>query len=235
MSLIEALSSSGADILEIGLPFSDPIADGPVIQNAMMRSLKGGFKVNDIFNLIKKTRASGIDIPIIVMSYLNPIIRIGGNEFCKKSAESGADGILLVDMPIEESEELDEIVKKHGMDVIRLIAPNTCEARMMEIFSKSTGFVYAVSVSGTTGARDNLSKQSIDFLRRVASIRTCPLAVGFGISSPDHVRQIRAIGVDAVIEGSKLISIYSDYTLSNEERLSRIEEHATEMKRATVD
>jgi len=233
LRLAKTLCESGADILELGLPFSDPIADGPVIQGAMMRSLSSGFRVNKLFEMIASLRNSGIDNPIIVMTYVNPIIRIGVEKFCTKLSESGADGLLVVDLPIEESAELDSMLHERHLDSIRLIAPNTRDSRIDTMISKTSGFVYAVSVSGITGSRDRLPESALSFVKRVVARTNNPIALGFGISNPTHVKEAVKAGASAVVEGSRLISIYQEDAKSEDERLKRIGKHVREMKAAT--
>lgn len=233
MRLIERLCNAGADILELGLPFSDPMADGAVVQGAMMRSLSGGFRVNDIFRLISSVRDAGINQPIVLMTYYNPVLRFGVESFCHKLRESGADGILVVDLPIEESGELDAIALQTGLDVIRLVAPTTDNDRLNALLSNASGFVYAVSVAGTTGSREIIPESAISLIRRVVTNSEHPVVLGFGISSPRHVREAVDAGASGVVEGSRIISIYADHLGREEDALRKVESHAQEMKTAT--
>lgn len=230
--LIRRLCDSGADMLELGLPFSDPIADGPTIQGAMMRSLSAGFRVDDVFKIIAAVRRDGMSLPIILMTYSNPILRMGWERFCERLSSAGADGILVVDLPPEESYDLENAASKHALDVIRLVAPSTNEERLDEILSKSSGYVYAVSVSGVTGARDALNESGLELVRRVASRKSLPVALGFGVSKPEHVRAASSAGASGVIEGSSLISIYTQHLHDENAALSAVAEHAREMKSA---
>ena len=233
-SLATTLLDSGADILELGIPFSDPVADGPVIQGAMGRSLSGGFRVAQIFDVVEAVRKKGYQQPIVLMTYSNPVLRMGVQAFCSRAAGSGADGILMVDMPIEESEELDRASKEHGLDVIRLVAPSTTDARMREIASRGSGFLYAVSAAGVTGARASLSTSAISLLRRAVPMSPLPVALGFGISSPGHVREALAAGARGVVEGSALVSAYAPSLGDKAQALESVGRHAVEMKAATA-
>jgi tryptophan synthase alpha chain len=233
LELMMELSEAGADIFEMGIPFSDPIADGPVVQGAMQRSLSGGFAVADVFGIISEARSKGVEQPIVVMTYYNSILQAGVERFCRELQKSGGDGILVVDLLPEDSGELDVAANKQGLDIIRLVAPSTLEDRVSMIASKATGFIYAVSVAGTTGARRELPKSAFELLRRIRSATRMPVALGFGISDPGSVRAAMKAGASAVVEGSKLISIYAENLSDEVEGLSEVNKHASEMKRAT--
>ena len=231
--MVRRLCSSGADILELGLPFSDPIADGPTVQGAMSRSLSAGFKVRDVFDLLSSLRSSGTDQPVVLMTYYNPVLRIGVESFCRQLAKAGGDAVLVVDLPLEESADLDEAAEKNGLDVIRLIAPTTTDLRMDLLLSRASGFAYVVSVAGVTGARDNLPEQAVPLLMRATAKSKLPVVLGFGISRPSHVREALSAGASGVVEGSGLISVYSSLLDKRDVALDRIEEHAKGMKKAT--
>jgi tryptophan synthase alpha chain len=231
--LISRLATAGADVIELGLPFSDPLADGPTIQAAMVRSLSSGFKVSAVFDVISQVRAKGVPTPIVVMTYYNPVLKMGLEEFCAKLQDSGADGVLPVDLPIEESEELERAAATHGLDVIRLISPTTNDERMKKILGSARGFVYAVSVSGVTGRRDSLPHSATVLLRRATESSTLPVVLGFGISNPEQVRQAVSAGASGVVEGSALIDIYARMDGTEEELLASVEKHARDMKGAT--
>jgi len=233
VELVETLLRAGADIVELGLPFSDPVADGPVIQRSMQRSLSGGFRTKDILETISTLRSRGATQPIVVMTYYNPILKFGVGSFCSRLADVGADGILVVDLPLEESEELEEVTHKHGLDIIRLVAPSTSDSRIDLILSRSSGFVYAVSVAGTTGARDVLPQSAEQLLKRLVHRSSLPVALGFGISSPQQVHSAIEAGASGVVIGSKLISLYSDGSSSREVALAKVQHFAEEMKAAT--
>lgn len=230
--LVRALCESGADLVELGLPFSDPIADGPTIQGAMMRSLAAGFRVNDVFRIIADVRESGVDQPIVLMTYSNPVVRMGWDRFCEKLSSSGADGILVVDLPPEESDELEAASRRHSLDVIMLVAPSTSDERLDEILSRTTGYVYAVSVSGVTGARSSVNEAGLGLVMRAASRKAVPVALGFGVSRPEHVRMAISAGASGVIEGSELISTYSRLLPDEDAALSAVAAHARAMRSA---
>lgn len=234
VDLVKALSRAGADIVELGLPFSDPVADGPVIQRSMQRSLSNGFRTRDLIDTISTLRSQGMTRPIVVMTYYNPVLKFGVRPFCSALAEAGADGILVVDLPPEESEELDAAAVDHGLSVIRLVAPSTSDSRMDLIMSRASGFVYVVSVSGTTGVRDVLLESTESLLKRVVDRSTLPVALGFGISSPEHVRSALEAGASGVVVGSKLLSVVSDGPLPRGEAIARAERFAEAMKAATL-
>ena len=234
LAQIERLAKAGADVLEIGLPFSDPVADGPVIQVAMNRSLSSGFRTKDLFDIVSSSRARGVDQPVVVMTYYNPLLQFGVAPFCKKLAEAGGDGLLVVDLPPEESKELDSMARAHGLDVVRLVAPSTSDSRIDMIVSRASGFVYAVSVAGITGARDQLPTSVGELLSRVTARSNIPVVLGFGVSSPNHVKAALSMGASGVVEGSKLISTYSASLENRDKALDLIERHAKEMKAATL-
>jgi tryptophan synthase alpha chain len=232
IELARRMCRAGADILELGIPFSDPVADGPVIQEAMLRSLSAGFRVHDIFEILSTLRGEGFKQPVVVMSYFNPILKFGIARFLKHLAEAGGDGILVVDLPMEESAELDLEARALGLDVIRLVAPNTRDERIDTILAKTSGFAYLVSVAGVTGARELLADSTGDLVRRVTSRSSAPVALGFGISRPEHVRMAISAGAAAVVEGSGLVSTYAGLLNDRGNALDQVERHAREMKSA---
>ncbi|MEM2892370.1 MAG: tryptophan synthase subunit alpha [Thermoplasmata archaeon] len=234
IELVDALAEAGADLVELGLPFSDPVADGPVIQGAMQRSLEGGFKVPHIFDVISTLRSRGLSVPIVLMTYYNPVLRFGVEDFCTALRDAGADGILVVDLPPEESDELDLAARSDGLRVIRLVAPSTAEARLDAILAKASGFVYAVSVSGTTGARETLPPSARTLLARVVPKTGLPVVLGFGISEPAHVRTALAMGASGVVVGSKLISAYAERLRERRDALEAARSFARGMKAATL-
>lgn len=232
--LILRLSRAGADVIELGLPFSDPLADGPTIQAAMVRSLSSGFKVAMLFDVISGARSRGVETPIVVMTYYNPVVRMGLDAFCKRLADAGADGILPVDLPMEESGDLDRVARAHGLDVIKLVSPTTDDERMGRILESASGFVYAVSVSGVTGQRESLPHSAVALLKRLRDKSDMPVAIGFGISNQEQVRQAIAAGASGVVEGSALINIYARVLEEkDDDRLDLVEKHAREMKEST--
>lgn len=231
---IVRLSEAGVDVLELGLPFSDPVADGSVIQSAMNRALSGGFTTEQVFQVLRSVRERAIDKPIVIMTYYNPVLQYGLDKFCRAAAGNGANGLLIVDLPPEESADLDRLAASHGLDVIRLVAPSTSVERLDEIMTGASGFVYAVSVAGTTGARATLASSAGELVRRTSSRTKLPVALGFGISAPEHVRSALSMGAAGVVEGSGLIASYSAALPQRIDALNNIGRHAREMKRATL-
>ena len=232
--MAKRLTNAGADVIELGLPFSDPLADGPTIQSAMVRALSSGFRTQTLFDTISSIRSEGVKTPIVVMTYYNPIVRKGIEEFCTELSKVDANGVLAVDLPIEESSELDEAAADNNLDAIRLIAPTTDDARAEQIMDMATGFVYAVSVSGVTGAKDSLPNTALTLLSRLKRIdRSVPVALGFGISNRKQVTDAIAAGASGVVEGSALIDIYSRQSQDEDALLEQVGRHSAEIKDAT--
>lgn len=228
----DALVSGGADALEIGIPFSDPIADGPVIQSSASRALAAGATPRGVLKAIKEIRKK-LEVPIVALTYYNLIYRMGVERFVKLAKECGVDGMVVADLPIEESGEYRSAAQKHGLDTIFLAAPSTTSERLRRIAEHSSGFLYLVSVFGVTGAREKLQELTVKLIRRAASIvgGRLPLSVGFGISKPEHVSRVISEGADGVIVGSKFVKIIGE---GGSRMLEKLEEEALKLKRATV-
>ncbi|MDG5766479.1 tryptophan synthase subunit alpha [Balneolales bacterium ANBcel1] len=206
VSLVRELETAGADAIELGMPFSDPLADGPTIQYASKVALDQGITLDDIMEQVREIRTQS-QIPIILMGYINPVLRYGLEPFFKKAAECGVDGVILPDVPPGEMPELEELGEKYNLAPVHLVAPNTPDERMREIDGASRGFVYCVSVAGVTGARDGreVSNSVEKFIRRVrTNVTRNPVLIGFGIRSHDDAQAISA-EVDGYIVGSALI------------------------------
>lgn len=201
---VKELAAAGADLIELGVPFSDPVADGPVIQEAGQRALRSGTTLSGVIQLVGRMRRQGLEVPILLMSYYNPIYILGLREISRQLADAGVDGLIVPDLPPEESQELEEEMKRHGLSLVYLLAPTSSDDRIREVAQRASGFVYCVSLTGVTGARNALSEELPRFLRRVREVCRLPLAVGFGISTPQQVREVGRIA-DAVIIGSALI------------------------------
>jgi len=199
---VEALVRGGADIIELGLPFSDPVADGPTIQAGIERALNGGMTPNVYFETVGSLN---VNIPLVVMTYYNLIFKRGLEKFVKDCAASGISGIIVPDLPAEESGELASICKKHAIDLIFLVAPTTTEERMKHILAKGTGFIYLVARLGVTGARKDVASSTKELINRVKT--ATPKAVGFGISSGKQAAEIISAGADGVIVGSSFVDI----------------------------
>jgi len=208
--IITSLINGGADIIEIGIPFSDPIADGSTIQDAIQNSLRSGTTPDMCLELASKIRKTFPNIPLLIMTYSNILYRKGYIQFAKKAKESGIDGFIIPDIPIEESKEYLKIMQSIGLSTIFLVSPNTAGKRLKMISRICTGFLYAISVYGTTGERQGFDEYTIESIKRVKKVTSAaadelPLAVGFGISNPSHVKYMIDAGADAVIIGSAII------------------------------
>jgi tryptophan synthase alpha chain len=206
VELIVGLAENGADMIELGMPFSDPLADGPTIQHSSNIAIENGVTMNGIFGMVKEIKKQ-TSIPIILMGYVNPVLRYGIDKFCAEAAKSGVDGLIIPDLPVEESGIIEETVAANDLPLIYLVAPNTTDSRMQLIDKKSEGFVYCVSVTGVTGARDGEEvSQSVNrFIERVKrNINKNPKMVGFGIKSYEDAQKI-AKDMDGFIVGSALI------------------------------
>jgi tryptophan synthase alpha chain len=222
-----------ADILELGIPFSDPIADGPTIQAASERALKAGMTPQNIFGIIAAIRKE-MRIPIVVMSYYNPILRFGVARFMNELAGAGGDGVIIPDLPIEEADEVVHAAKDSGIDTIFLIAPTTPEERIAKICAFSSGFVYLVSLLGVTGARESISDVVKPMIKSVITkCHDIPPAVGFGISRPKHVQEILASGAKGVIVGSAIVKLIAEHKNKPERMISVLEEFCASLKAAT--
>lgn len=203
--LILALARGSADIIELGVPFSDPVADGPIIQKASQDSLAKGISLKKILEFLKNLQPK-ISTPIVLMSYFNPILAFGLKNFFKVAAQSGAAGVIIPDLPVEEGRELSQLAKKSGVDLIFLAAPTTNRARLKKIISLTEGYLYYVSLTGVTGIRRDLPAGLLLKLKELQKICRKPVAVGFGFSNPAQIKKIRR-QVDAVIVGSALVKI----------------------------
>ena len=204
LETMHEMAANGADIIELGIPFSDPMADGPGIQRAAERALANGVSLKNVLETVRRFRERDNDTPVVLMGYLNPIHKMGNAEFARAAAEAGVDGVLTVDNPVETISPLQQELQKHGLDAIFLVAPTTSEERMAEIGRLASGFVYYVSLKGVTGsARLNTDEVAakIAVLRRHISL---PIGVGFGISDAESARKIGAVA-DAVIVGSRIV------------------------------
>lgn len=215
--LVIELTKSGADIIELGMPFSDPLADGPTIQFANKTAIDQGVNIESIFEMVRRIREKS-EVPVVLMGYINPVLKFGLNSFFSRAAGCGVDGVIIPDAPPGELPELDELAAGNGIATIYLVAPNTPDERMKEIDKRSSGFVYCVSVAGVTGARKGaeVSRSVASFIQRVSSnITKNPVLIGFGISSREDAVQISK-EVDGFIVGSALIDkIREEYPGNN--------------------
>jgi tryptophan synthase alpha chain len=204
LDVIEACVHAGADLIELGIPFSDPLADGPTIQNSMQASLNSGTTVQSCLDAVNALRARGVKIPLVLMGYINPILSYGLEEFAIQAARAGASGFIIPDLPPEEAGELQNLCNALDLDLVFMLPPNSAEERIQYVAQQSQGFVYLVSVTGTTGARQALPAELAEFVKRVRGYTDKPLAVGFGISTPQQAAEVGQIA-DGVIVGSALL------------------------------
>jgi len=206
--ILRALDRAGADVLEVGVPFSDPLADGPVIQRATERALAAGGSLRTALAMIAESRAQ-IAAPIVVFSYANPLLRMGLDAFTKAAAGAGVDGVLALDLPIEEAGGFRERLAASGIDMIFLLSPTTTDARIRQAAALGSGFLYGISRLGVTGARAEVSKGAEAMVRRIRAHTEMPIALGFGISRPEQVAEVCEYA-DAAVVGSALVSIIAE-------------------------
>jgi len=204
LKYVLALAEAGADVIELGVPFSDPLADGPTIQRAAERALKAGATLAGVLGLIRRIRQSS-QIPLVLFSYYNPILQMGLEKFATAAASAGADGVLATDLTPEESEDYRRILAAHHLDTIFLGAPTSTDERLAKIAACSSGFLYLISRTGVTGAKDELPDDLPALVRRARSVTPLPIAVGFGISLPGHVSVLGGLA-DAAVVGSALVA-----------------------------
>ncbi len=207
VEFMASASEAGADVLELGIPFSDPVADGKTIQESYVRALKD-FRLSHIFEILRKFRGRS-DTPVVVMSYFNPIFKMGMREFVESTYSSGGDAILVVDLPFDMADDFVEICRDVGIENVFLAAPNTSEERLRAIDELSS-FVYIVSTYGVTGERNEISPLAFRALERAKKVCSKPVAVGFGVSKPEHVKQLFDAGADGVVVGSAYVRLINE-------------------------
>lgn len=213
--IIHAIVEAGADLIEIGTPFSDPLADGTTVQRTSQVSLDNGTKLKDCIALVKRVREAGIEVPLMLMGYFNPVVKYGIDHYVADCADAGVDGFIIPDLPIEESGRVRDAARAKGIDLIYMTAPTTTEERLRQVGEMGSGFVYCVSVTGVTGARESLSASLGDYMARVRSHTDLPLAVGFGISTPEHVREVGKVA-DGAIVASAMINYTDKFPLEEQ-------------------
>ena len=204
LALFKGLPAAGADLIEMGMPFSDPMADGPAIQVSSQRALKAGITVAKTLDMVRAFRRDDGDTPLILMGYFNPIYNYGCKAFAKDAAEAGVDGLIVVDLPPEEDEELRLPATDAGLSLVRLVAPTTDEKRLPAVLANSGGFIYYVSITGITGTRAPMVEAVNEAIKRLRPQTDLPIAVGFGIRTPDQAGSVAAIA-DAAVVGSALV------------------------------
>ncbi len=203
------LQENGADLIELGIPYSDPLADGPIIQLSASRALKSGTTPKKVITLLESLKCK-LNIPIILFTYLNPILCFGFEHFCKLASNAGVSGLIIPDLPLEEAYKFSKIVSNHSMDLVLLVAPTTPFERMKKISNHTKGFTYLVSVTGVTGERNKMESRVENLIAKLKEINNNPIAVGFGISTPEHVNKVREWGADGVIIGSAFVKRISN-------------------------
>ena len=203
------LQEKGADFIELGIPYSDPLADGPIIQLSASRALKSGTSLARVLDLLKSLKGK-LNIPIILFTYFNPLLSFGFKRFCEIASDVGAAGIIIPDLPLEETTQFSQIANDFNLDLVLLVAPTTPLERMKMISKRTRGFLYLVSVTGVTGERNDLENRVENLIAQLQQINSNPVAVGFGISSPDHIVKVRNWGADGVIIGSAFVKRISD-------------------------
>lgn len=224
--ILFAMQDNGADLIEIGIPFSDPVAEGIVIQQADERALASGTTTDKIFDMLEKIKDK-IHVPMVFMTYANVIFVYGIERFAKRSQELGMAGVIVPDVPFEEKEELDSVFSRYGLDVISLIAP-TSKDRIKAIAAEAKGFVYCVSSLGVTGVRTTINKGVADMIKEVKKVKDIPCAIGFGISTPEQAKEMSEIS-DGVIVGSAIMRIVGEY---GRDSAAKVGEYVRSMKEA---
>jgi tryptophan synthase alpha chain len=222
-----ALDRGGADVLEVGVPFSDPLADGPVIQRATERALASGTTLSGVLDLVRSIRAD-IQAPVVIFSYANPILRLGAERFADRARDAGIDGVLILDLPIEEAGDFRAMLTTRGIDTILLLSPTTSDDRLRKAAALGSGFLYAISRLGVTGARDALADGAQEMVARIRKVSDLPVALGFGISKPDHVREVGQ-WADAAVVGSALVDVIARQGASHDLN-TRVEEYVRWLK-----
>jgi tryptophan synthase alpha chain len=207
--ILIALARAGADVLEVGVPFSDPLADGPVIQRATERALAAGMTLRGTLDVVRTVRQA-VDTPIVLFTYANPVVRMDPAVFARAAADAGVDGVLILDYPVEEAEPLRTIMMDAGLDPIFLISPTTSDERIRRSNELGRGFLYLISRKGVTGARDAMADNVNGLVERVRAHSTLPIALGFGISQPEHVAAA-CRSADAAVVGSALVSVIAEH------------------------
>jgi len=213
-ALLLAVARAGADVLEVGVPFSDPLADGPVIQRASERALAGGMSLRGALEIVRRVRTEA-DTPIVLFTYANPVIRMEPDAFARAAADAGVDGVLILDYPVEEAEPLRAPLRDAGLDPIFLISPTTTEERIRKSAALGRGFLYVISRLGVTGARERLPEDVDRLMQRVRACADLPVALGFGISRPEQVAEAWRLA-DAAVVGSALVNVVAEHAASSD-------------------
>jgi tryptophan synthase alpha chain len=235
VKLAETLAKNGADMIEFGIPFSDPIADGPTFQAACERALKNGVTPTKCIEAIRRLREDGLKTPLVVTTYYNIPYVMGIERFLSEIKRAGAQAVIVPDLPIEEAKPLIEKARKLGVHVILQITPTTSKERLKKILDNSSGFVYIIGIEGVTGAREQLRKSTIKLIKSVRKYADIPIMAGFGISKREHAKVITSAGADGVIVGSAYAQIYSKNLENPEKTLPKIAQLAKQIKQGCTE
>lgn len=216
------LERCGADMIELGVPFSDPLADGPTIQRAAERALRSGVTLRKVLPFVKRLREH-TSIPIILMTYYNPVFKYGEEKFVKDAVDAGVNGVIIPDLPVEEGKDLIKVARSQGLDTIFLVAPTSTKERIKKIVSNCTGFVYYVSITGITGGKLYLDKYVTEHINMIKEFTDTPIAIGFGVSTPEEASEVAKIA-DGVIVGSAIVKRFFEHPSSAEDFIKRLRE-----------
>jgi tryptophan synthase alpha chain len=208
-ALLSEIDRAGADIIELVMPFSDPVADGPVMQQAIQRALRAGMNTDALFSLIRDFRKES-ETPLMILTYANMVMQRGIGSFYREAADAGADGVALADVPLEEADPFCTSARDAGIDPILFVSQATSDTRLDGIISRAGGFLYLVAALGVTGVRDEIDPATVECIKRVKRVTTLPLVPGFGIGSPDQIQAYKRLGVDGVIVGSAIVREIND-------------------------
>ena len=230
-AVLLALQAAGADIIELGIPYSDPLADGPVIQAAASRALASATTPGKVLEMLGSLRGE-LTIPVILFTYSNPLLNRGMEAFCRAAAAAGAAGLVVPDLPLEEAEKLSAIAAAEGLDLVLLVAPTTPADRMGRIAAASRGFTYLVSVTGVTGVRTSIETRVEGLVQQLKGMGPTPVAVGFGIAGPEQARQVRDWGADGAIVGSALVKVMAEACTQQQDVAAAAGAFCTELRRA---
>jgi tryptophan synthase alpha chain len=231
LAIVKTAIDAGADILELGIPFSDPIADGPTIQKADIRARNSGITVAKALEFVRKVKAYK-DIPIGLLMYYNLIYQYGTKKFFSDFHQAGVNSVLVADLSIDDADEIIGPAASAGVDTVFMVTPNTDAKRMKQIASKTTGFIYTVSLLGVTGSREKLSGEVRGLVKELKKVTTVPICVGFGISKPEHAAAVAATGADGVIIGSAIVQLIEENLKNKKKCLSEISAFISEVKKA---
>lgn len=233
--IAEALIKGGVDILELGIPFSDPIADGLTVQNSTHRALEAGTTPKTVFRIVKEIRKKH-NLPIVILTYFNPVFRIGFRVFFEQCRKNCVDGIVIPDLPYDEAKSYISEARRFSVDTVFLATPTSSAHRLRNIINHTSGFLYLVSLRGVTGARQELEPQTLSLVEKVHSMTNgiVPLAVGFGISKPEHIRLLVRSGAEGAIVGSAFIRIIETYRNQEKRMLRELESYTATLKQATI-